>query len=385
MFTRSFAGLAFNPSELQVVVGQRLGSSLRDVTIDVVPLASGLIDPVSGKILNHNALRSVLEAVHALKHRAIEAGSVLLALPSSATLVHSWSEKGPPTSYTAEQLFERVRTIRPERVSDYTIDCYQHYNAASNLRAVTAFIANRDLIRSYVQLLTPQIAIPMSITTGEVARCNLLRELCAEMPCIIDNALVVAMSEGYAELTWWRDGMIRTSERICGEGSRSARVCYRKPGDAERVEQSGQSVPSEFIEQVRNTIAAMLEPSTAARTRLPYIVLMGATEGLSALHLQEALETDSGLDVQHLTNLCRGAAGERRSGMPLVCAEVLSHPNAADAVGVLLSEPLLRSAVARQEVGQGFRHTLGERCIFWGRACGGLLGAVLGRRRSGAW
>lgn len=213
MFHRPDIAISWAHDALTVVVRScSRGGKQRHQLADV-PIPSGSIDPLSGKITHEEALRVALERVPLLlRQRGLGVRCVAQAIPSQAAYLHSWEVEGRPRIFSQEELARQTKTLFPGRVDDLIVDCHQVWIEARRVTCVMLVAVNREVVQGYVRLLGSLQSRLELCTTGELARYN---SCCALLPDLRRSPVVIFFSRGgYLEVTTWCDGVVRFSKRL---------------------------------------------------------------------------------------------------------------------------------------------------------------------------
>lgn len=221
MFVGFHIGMSFSPCALSLAVttGGGRGGVLR------LPVPKGGIDVLSGRIVDREALHSVLRRLPSFDQRRMRLASVSLAIPSAAAYVHTWRESDRPRVYSRGELEQRVGALFPGKLEQLVFDIHQCWLAEQNATRVMLVVANREVVGDYVSLLETRRRVLVRTTTAEIARYN---ECCRLHPEIARvPAVVVSPSEEYVEVTGWSDGVMCYSHRAAVEGQ-----SFTSPGGA---------------------------------------------------------------------------------------------------------------------------------------------------------
>jgi hypothetical protein len=213
MFHRPDIAISCAPDLLSVVVRSVTLAGRERYKLIEVPIPSDSIDPLSGKLIREEGVRTALKR---LLRQVVRKGTsvryVALLVPSSAAYLHSWVEQGDPRQYSHEELARRVEVIFPGRGEGLVFDFYQaQCEGRASTRVMLAAIS-RDVIQSYVCLLGALRAHLVLSTTGELARFN---SCCALLPSVRRRSAVICAARGrYLEVTSWCDGVVRFSKKV---------------------------------------------------------------------------------------------------------------------------------------------------------------------------
>jgi hypothetical protein len=211
MFHRSHIGLSWSPDALTVAIRRAYRAAKHPFRLIRIPLESGDIDALSGRIVREKALCSALERVPDIVDRSSKIASLSMAMPSAAAYAHTWTVASPPKPYSPAELARQVREVFPGKSDELVFDIHQHWIASQGITRAMLVVVNREVVQSYIRVLGSSASLLVRTTTAEIARYNMC---CQLNPALLDTPCVVLCANPeYLEVTSWSDGVLRSSRR----------------------------------------------------------------------------------------------------------------------------------------------------------------------------
>jgi hypothetical protein len=222
MFSRALVALAISATEARVVKVVLRRGRVAVSSAYSVPLPVGCLDEATGRVEDPLRLTEALRGIPLFNGEERSPKLVHLVVPRQLCFTNTISAPASAWKLSSGAFLHKYRAALPGDPAALIVDLHREAVTDGGARRVMLVAAKREALASYIRVVAALDHEVTSVTTGEIARYNLV--YASEVDVAKRCVFIAALETSRSEVAIWDRGLLVASDDLYGDKARLNRA-----------------------------------------------------------------------------------------------------------------------------------------------------------------